>query len=657
MARDITEREQNRAARKISEARNAAVLESALDCIIMMDQFGAIMEWNPAAEQTFGFSRQTAVGRLLHELIIPPAFRERHVAGMRRYMETREGPILNRRIEVPALRADGKQILVELAITPIRVDGPPIFTAYLRDLTERRNSERALAESHALLRAVIESTEDAIFVKDLEGRYQLINPAGARFFGRTPSEMLGKVDEDFLGLEGSRSTVLSDQNVIATGVSQTYEDDNEVAGELRTFLSTKSPYRDAEGKLLGVVGLSRDITERKRNEKAIELAKNEAEQANRAKSEFLSRMSHELRTPLNAIIGFGQLLESDQLNSDQRESVGLIVTAGRHLLALINDVLDISRIEANRMDISVEPVSLNEIVQEAVSLVGPFASRFQVQLINEIPPDTDLFVLADRSPAKQILLNLLSNAIKYNRENGEVRVKARLVAQASGAERVCVEVVDRGIGLSPEAQARLFTPFDRLGAERTDVEGIGLGLVLTKRLVELMGATLRVESELGVGSTFSVSFPRAEKLAPTLEIEDETAAAPSPEGGRERLILYVEDNPSNLRLVERVLGRRKGLKLIVAMQGRVGLEMARQQCPDLILLDIHLPDIDGREVLRQLRAGEATRHIPVVVVSADATNEQIARLKNAGARAYLTKPIDVAQFNQTIDEMLQAMPA
>ncbi len=656
VARDITERKRSQAARRLSEARNSAVLRSALDCIIMVNHEGAILEWNPAAERTFGFSRASALGQILHELILPPDYLKQNRNAIRDFLALEEVALLNQRIEIPARHADGHEMLVEFAVTQVPVEGPPLFTAFMRDLTEQRANERALEESHTLLRAVIESTEDAVFIKDLAGRYLLINPAGARYFGSTPEAVIGKLDADFLGTMGAESTVASDRAVIATGVSQTYEDANKVGHEIRTFFSTKSPYRDSDGEIIGVIGLARDMTERKRNEQALEQAKEEAENANRAKSEFLSRMSHELRTPLNAIIGFGQLLETEDLQPDQQESVALIVSAGRHLLALINDVLDISRIEADRLELSVEPVSLYDLVDDAAALVGPLASRSQVRLLNEVSGKSELFVNADRGRARQVFLNLLSNAIKYNRVQGEVHIRAHTIRDAAGAESICVQVIDTGIGLSPQSIERLFTPFDRLGAERTSIEGVGLGLVLTKRLAELMGASLVVESEVGVGSTFSIIFTRAQNPIAALDPtpEEEPALV---DHGPERVVLYIEDNLSNLKLIERLVARRPGIKLIAAMQGRLGLDLAREHRPDLILLDVHLPDINGREVLRLLRSSEETRDIPVIVVSADATSAQIARLKLAGAQDYITKPIDVPQFNRTLDQVLLAAAA
>jgi signal transduction histidine kinase/ActR/RegA family two-component response regulator len=383
--------------------------------------------------------------------------------------------------------------------------------------------------------------------------------------------------------------------------------------------------------------LATEAAERRRSEA-------EAAAANRAKSEFLSRMSHELRTPLNAVLGFGQLLEIDPLTAEQRESVGHILKAGRHLLGLIDEVLDISRIEAGHLSISLEPVLLDEVIQEALDLIHPLAAKWNVRLDGAAREVGDRYVLADRQRLKQVLLNILSNAAKFNRPGGTVSV----AAEDAAGDRLRVNVTDTGPGIPPEKMGRLFTAFDRLGAEVTGVEGTGLGLALSKRLVEVMGGAVGVDSAVGQGSTFWVELPLVE--SPATGVAPLTTPAPaSPTQGT---VLYIEDNLPNLRLVERLLAHRPGMKLLSAIQGGLGLELAREHRPGLILLDLNLPDIPGEKVLELLQHDPRTRQIPVVVISADATPGRIKRLLSAGARAFLTKPLDVKQFLRLLDEVL-----
>ncbi|HYE92961.1 MAG TPA: ATP-binding protein [Terriglobales bacterium] len=406
----------------------------------------------------------------------------------------------------------------------------------------------------------------------------------------------------------------------------------------------------AQARLRERVQRQADELERRVEARTLELsaAKAEADRANRAKSEFLSRMSHELRTPLNGILGFAQLLEMDAQAPEQRESVGHILRGGRHLLRLIDEVLDLARIEAGRLAISLEPVLVSEVVRGALDLVRPLATPRRIALDDETAAP-DRYVVADRQRLQQVLLNLLSNAIKYNRDAGRVRV-----ACASAADgRTTLTVHDTGPGIAPELQARLFTPFDRLGAEQSGVPGTGLGLALSKRLLEAMDGRLTVESAPRRGTTFAVALTTASAPAPAHEANGAGGAgrdgAPPPTRGT---VLYVEDNAANLRLFERVVARRPGVELLTAMQGRRGLELARAHRPALIVLDLHLPDVPGETVLAGLRDDPATASIPVVILSADVTPGHVGRLRAQGAHSYLTKPLDVVELLSLLDSLL-----
>jgi len=365
-------------------------------------------------------------------------------------------------------------------------------------------------------------------------------------------------------------------------------------------------------------------------------------------------MSHELRTPLNAILGFGQLMELEAANPAQAENADHILKAGRHLLALINEVLDITGIEAGRLHISAEAVRVAEVVDEVVGLIGPLTSARGVTLNVDRHRIADQYVRADRQRLKQVLLNLVANAVKYNRANGTA-----VLGFESGVDgQARIVVTDTGAGIAPQNVARLFTPFDRLGAEATGVEGTGLGLALSKRLTEAMGGTIGVQSTVDVGSTFWIELPHAESPLSLLDASTELVGVEEPAAtDRRHKVLYVEDNLSNLTLVQRILEPRGDINLIPAMQGRLALELARTQRPDLILLDLHLPDIHGEEVLRQLQQMPDCRNIPVIVLSADATPGQIDRLVAAGAHAYITKPLDVRPFVGTLAQVLGARRA
>jgi signal transduction histidine kinase/ActR/RegA family two-component response regulator len=408
------------------------------------------------------------------------------------------------------------------------------------------------------------------------------------------------------------------------------------------------------------IELREALDEQARLEQGQRQARESAEAANRSKSEFLSRMSHELRTPLNAVLGFGQLLELDELNPSQKESVEQIIKGGRHLLELINEVLDISRIETGTLPLSPEPVLVSDLMHDTLALMRPLADHRNIHIVGDDDSTATFHVLADRQRLKQVMLNLIANAIKYNHEGGTIAVSCETVEP----DQLRIHVSDTGPGIRPEDLEHLFVPFERLGAERSDIEGAGVGLALSRRLTEAMGGTLTVSSTYGEGSRFTIQLAVVE--GPLEQFERVTGTAPETLGGEaagsdlRHKVLYIEDNMANVRLVERVFQRRDDVHVIAAMQGRLGVALAREHRPVLILLDLHMPDINGDEVLRQLREDPATATTPVVIVSADATAGQIERLLAEGATGYLTKPLDLQElltvFNSAVDST-QAAPA
>ena len=380
-------------------------------------------------------------------------------------------------------------------------------------------------------------------------------------------------------------------------------------------------------------------------------AMEEARSANQAKSAFLSSMSHELRTPLNAILGFAQILTSDKLPStlvQKKEFANHILKSGRHLLTLINEILDLAKIESGAVALSMEPVALDEILQECRSMTGPLAANRGIRML--FPHACPGSMLADRTRLKQVLLNLLSNAIKYNRDGGAVVVDC----SASAPDLLRLSVQDTGMGLKPEQLAMLFQPFNRLGQESGAQEGTGIGLVVTKRLVELMGGVIGVSSSQGVGSMFWIELRAAAPLPPLREaevartLESATARA----AGSPLTVLYVEDNPANLKLVEEIISFRPDLRLLSAPDGHLGIELARAHLPDLILMDINLPGVNGLDALRILRSDSRTTHIPVIALTANAMPRDLEKGIAAGFFRYLVKPINIDEFTEAINSTL-----
>ncbi len=553
--------------------------------------------------------------------------------------------------------------------TPAELEFLRLIAQWIGGEIEREQAQAALSANRLLLekamqanQQVLDKSLDVVCTVDAAGCFTSISAACETLFGYAPAEMIGRPFIEFV-LEDDRSATSAAAESLPVG-HELHDFENRYVrkdGSVAT-LSWSASWSDEDQSIFCV---GRDCTVRKQVEEA-QAARQVAERSNVAKGEFLSRMSHELRTPMNAILGFAQVLEiEDHLTADQRESVAQILKGGGHLLKLINEVLDISSIEAGRMTLSTEAIALSGLFTETVDLLRPMAGEFGVRIAVIPGESAHGHVQADRQRLKQVLLNLLGNAIKYNHPGGSVTICHAAAADAPGhgsAAVTRIAVTDTGAGLSADQLTRIFHPFERLGAEQTNVEGTGLGLVLARRMVEHMGGTLGVESVVGVGTTFWVELPTAE--APGDHGDPLSDAVLESDvnvpGGDARVLLYIEDNPSNVRLVTRLLVRRPAVQLLCANTGGLGLEMARVHRPDLILLDLHLPDSHGTEVLARLAADPHTGAIPVVMLSADAMPGKRAEMLAAGARAYVTKPLDVRTFLAVVDQFLDdpnAMPA
>lgn len=528
---------------------------------------------------------------------------------------------------------------------------PSSILAYALDISDRKAAEDDLQRANTFLDSVVEQLPVMLFVKDARDlRFMRFNRAAEEILGVSRSELVGRTDADMFPTDLARTYGSADRAVLSgrTVVDIPEEIITTRGGDSRILHTRKIPICDAAGEPIYLLGISEDITERKAAQEAARLSRLEAERASRAKSDFLSRMSHDLRTPLNAILGFAQLLDMDTLSVEQADSVRQILRGGSHLLDLINEVLDIARIEAGHLSLSLEPVAVADTVRHVVDLVRPLGAARDISVSTDVNDAARTHVVADRQRLNQVLLNLVANAVKYNRDGGVV-----LVSSAVQAGRVRIAVRDTGAGIPEAKRALLFQPFERLGADQTAIEGTGLGLAVSKGLTEAMGGAIGAESQTDIGSTFWIELPESVAAAATPGVQP----SPSPSAiaaATSGVVLYVEDNHSNVRLMERLLSRRRGVTLLNAPTGEEALATARREHPDLILLDLHLPDIPGEEVLRQLWADAATRPIPVAILSADAMNHQAKRLMAAGAVAYLTKPLQLARLLQLLDQHLPA---
>ncbi len=513
-----------------------------------------------------------------------------------------------------------------------------------------------LRESEARFRSAFEYSALGLALVGLDGRWLRVNQALCKIVGYTEAELLARDFQSITHPDDLDADLVLAARLMAHEID-TYSLEKRYlhrAGHVvwirldATLLS--DPVTNAPNHFISQI---HDITERRRDQERLRAAKEEAEEANEAKNAFLSRMSHELRTPLNAILGFGQLLETEDLGERQNQSVAHITGAGRHLLDLINEILDIAQIESGQFTFNPEPILAIDLLGSAVCLLEPLAGEAGVALHLESPGEADapMYILADPRRLRQIVLNLLANAIKYNRPGGEVRVRA--VARAG---RLRMEVADNGVGIAPENLERIFAPFTRLAATE-NVHGTGLGLSVSKALTKVMHGTLDVTSEPGRGSTFALEFSllsaeeAAQEPLPLLEgIPPEFFAPPL----RDSTVLYIEDHVDNRQLVRHILAMMPGMRMVEAETGEAGLAAARTDPPDLILLDLNLPDMTGVEVLRRLRAHHQLSNVPVIIMSADASMSQLDTLRPLGMYDYLTTPFELKQFRQVVENAVSA---
>ncbi|NKI96460.1 PAS domain S-box protein [Rhizobacter sp. SG703] len=647
------ERREAENALRASETQLRAVLEMAGAGIVQIGLDGFPLFLNQQLCDMLGRSRAELLALSTEDVTHP----EDLAGERRRRRQLLAGEIPRYRADKRYLHADGRVVWATLNVTLVRKpDGHPDYLiGVVQDITERKQAESELRASRQRFVDLLNSvdgifwegdprTESFTFVSDKAKQllgYPLADWMQPRFWALH----LHPDDRDRALREVADSQLTGSVSAIEY---RFYAADRSV----RWMSSWVTVFRPEGGRRL-LRGLMIDITERKRVEEAV-LAAESAQRANAAKTEFLSRMSHELRTPLNAVLGFAQLLELDTqqpLNAAQQARVRHITQAGTHLLAMINDVLDLSRIESGGVALLSGSVVLRRVVDEALAMVAPAAAEAGVQLlIDRAAPhsaDPRTCVLADHLRLRQVLVNLLSNAIKYNRRGGQVVLRW---PADEGVGLVHLQVRDTGVGLTAAQAAHLFEPFNRLGAERSGVEGTGIGLVITQRLVQLMNGRLSVESEPGVGSVFTASLPwvpvatvdggAGPGFMPADPVDAATPAAPY-------TVLYAEDNPMNVELVRQVMKMRPDCRLLVAANGRQAVEMGLQHRPDLLLLDMHLGDMSGVEVSRQL---DAALGCPRIALSADATPEQAEAARAAGFIGYLTKPVNVAQLLRCLDE-------
>ncbi|MEO6873043.1 MAG: PAS domain S-box protein [Chthoniobacterales bacterium] len=676
---DNTARKQAEEALLKAGALQRAIFNSANFSSIATDAKGVIQIFNVGAERMLGYTAAEVMNKITPADISDPQEVIARAKALSVELSTPITPGFEALVfkasrgiediyELTYIRKDGSRFPAVVSVTALR-DARDAIIGYLligTDNTARKQIEDArkeldqqLRDQQFYTRSLIESNIDALMTTDPSGIITDVNKQMEALTGCSREELIGAPFKNYFTdparAEAGIKRVLSESKVTDYELTARAKDGKET---VVSYNATN--FYDRDGILQGVFAAARDVTERKRwdrqlreNTVELEKAKAVAEKANLAKSDFLSGMSHELRSPLNAILGFAQVMESDSPppTATQKASIEQILHAGWYLLELINDILDLAVIESGRLALSLEAVSLPDVMLECQSMIEPLAQKRAITM-NFPQFRNPCFVKADRTRLKQVLINLLANAIKYNKTGGTVVVDCS--ADTSGHIRI--SVTDTGAGLSAEKLSQLFQSFNRLGQEASGEEGTGIGLVVSKRLVKLMQGSIDVESTVGTGSVFSIELIAAGD--PHLESgkAESTTAAESPilAGQRPRLLLYIEDNPANLKLVEKLIARRPDLRLLTAANGKDGIGLAQGYVPDVILMDINLPGMSGIEAMKILRLDPVTAHIPIVALSANAIPRDIDQGLAAGFFRYLTKPIKIVEFMDTLDVALES---
>ena len=646
--RDIT-------TRKRAEQKFRGLLEAAPDAIVIVDLEGRIVLVNAQTERLFGYPRSELLGERV-EMLVPKRLRAQHQVHRTSYSRTPKARGMGANLELFGVRRDGSEFPVEISLSPLETDEGPLISSAIRDITQRKEAESAARLASDRLLSAVESIHGMLALYDAQDRLVLCNSAWRELFSR-------KLEGPLVGLTHAELV----DGCLATDLFD-LSDESPKAFRARWLAYHQSPVgvldvRTRDGQSLrlterrtlegGIVSTIWDITDDVLHETELKKAHALAEAASSAKSEFLSSMSHELRTPLNSILGFAQLLQRDKkapLTEAQKEKLEYVLKGGEHLLRLIDDILDLSRIEAGRVTVSPEPVGVAEVFAEVKATLAPMASRAGIAFTVEAVPVELSQVIADRTRFSQILINFGSNSLKYGRKGG----RASLAAAPSSDGFVRISMKDDGIGIPADKQDKIFQPFHRAGQETGSIEGTGIGLAITKRLAELMNGSVGFESIPGQGSIFWIDLPAHDAQVATHSTPLPLDVATFPRGGVQDAaytVVYVEDNPSNIAFMQGLVGELERVNLICAPTAEVGIEIVRAHRPDAVIMDINLPGMSGYEATRKLQEWPETKDIPVIALTAAAMASDRKRADEIGFYRYLTKPVKVAELMGALETL------
>jgi PAS domain S-box-containing protein len=631
-----------------------ALLDAAPDGIVVCDDAGVLVLVNAEAERMFGYDHGELPGTSI-DVLIPDHVRPRHHHHVASY--TREPRLrpMGSNLDLRGRRRDGREFPVEISLSPLPTEHGLLIIAGVRDVTDRRQLERDKERATAYLKSAVEAIQEAFLLFDEHDRVRMVNSAARELMGPIgDGPIVGRTFEDLLhaALIGGTYDLGGEPADVFRERRLAYHRNPAGVLELRTREGRVLRITERKTADHGTVTTIADITKDVVRSEELRLARELAEAASAAKSEFLSSMSHELRTPLNAILGFAQLLERDRkqpLSERQLERLGHVLRGGEHLLRLIDDVLDLSRIEAGRISISAEPVEVTEVLAEVVHTLEPMASRARIQIVVASVAGAP-WVIADRTRLAQILMNFGSNAIKYGKSDGRVEFRIEI---RSGSIRIVV--IDDGVGIPADKRDRIFEPFQRAGQEAGPIEGTGIGLTISKRLAELMNGSVGFKSDVGTGSEFWIDLPIDPRPAADLPAARTAAGASPPvaSGERRHAVVYVEDNPSNIAFMRELVEDIPSIELLTAPTAEIGLELIRGRLPKVVIMDINLPGISGFEAVKRLREWPETREIPVIGLSAAALARDTSRARDVGFYRYLTKPVKVDELTAALKHLLE----
>lgn len=635
-----------------------AVLETVMDGIISIDDKGTVETLNPAAEKIFGYVADEIIGNNV-SMLMPEPFHSEHDDYLADYLRTGQTKAIGIGRAVKGLRKNGSTFPMRIAVTEMNFQGKRKFVGAIRDTSEYERAEKAAKKAHEQLSDAIESISDGIVLLDVDDCFILCNEK-YREDHRPIDHLL------IAGTQFEEIIRALAKHGIALGAVENVEDWVQERMEKHRTLSSHEPRQEIGGRWImvheyrtregGTLVLRTDMSELQKTQDDLIIAKDTAEAANRAKSAFLASMSHELRTPMNAILGFTQMLQynsKEPLTETQKESVKHALTGGNHLLKLIDELLDLSKIEAGQLSLTVDHILARQVIDECLLQVQARAEKNNLEIIDTTLENDLPLLWTDETRLKQVLLNLLSNAVKYNRVGGTVTVSSREMS----THMLRISVEDTGQGIPADKQENVFIPFDRLGREAKTVEGTGIGLAIAKQIIEVLGGAIDFKSEEGEGSTFWIDVPLSER-----QDTGEAYVKMAKSNGKmlkklsntdsRRPVLYVEDDPANIKLMEMIFGHFTDIKLLTTHNAELGLELAKEHKPVLILIDINLPSLGELEVLKKFQGVRGTKYTPVIAIGSAAMSKDVVAGSEAGFNAYITKPINVQETLQIIEHQL-----